>query len=94
VLDQGGQGLLLPLIAVAPVLAFLLGILLLWWGFFLIALANPGGWWTVISPVLMTTLLMKVSGVALLEKTLVKTRPEYQDYIRRTSAFFPLPPRR
>ncbi|MEK6303243.1 MAG: DUF1295 domain-containing protein [Acidobacteriota bacterium] len=67
---------------------------LLWWGFFLIALATPRGWWTVISPVLMTTLLMKVSGVALLEKTLVKTRPEYRDYVRRTSAFFPLPPKR
>ncbi len=67
---------------------------LLWWGFFLIALATPRGWWTVISPMLMTTLLMKVSGVALLEKTLVKTRPEYQNYVRRTSAFFPLPPKR
>ncbi len=67
---------------------------LLWWGFFLIALATPRGWWTVISPLLMTTLLMKVSGVALLEKTLVKTRPEYQDYVKRTSAFFPLPPKR
>ena len=67
---------------------------LLWWGFFFIALANPASWWTVISPVLMTTLLMKVSGVALLEKTLVKTRPDYQSYVRRTSAFFPLPPKR
>jgi len=67
---------------------------LLWWGFFLIALSTPGGWWTVISPVLMSTLLMKVSGVALLEKTLVKTRPEYRDYVRRTSAFFPMPPKR
>jgi steroid 5-alpha reductase family enzyme len=67
---------------------------LLWWGFFLIALATPRGWWTVISPVLMTTLLLKVSGVALLEKTLVKTRPAYRDYVRRTSAFVPLPPKR
>lgn len=67
---------------------------LLWWGFFVIALATPRGWWTVISPLLMTTLLMKVSGVALLEKTLVKTRPEYRDYVRRTSPFLPLPPRR
>ena len=66
---------------------------LLWWGFFLIALATPSGWWTVISPALMTTLLIKVSGVALLEKTLVKTRPEYQDYVQRTSAFFPWPPK-
>lgn len=67
---------------------------LLWWGLFLIASATPRGWWTVISPILMTTLLMKVSGVALLEKALVKTRPEYRDYIRRTSAFFPRPPKR
>jgi len=67
---------------------------LLWWGFFFIALATPHGWWTVISPAIMTTLLMKVSGVALLEKTLVKTRPEYRDYVQRTSAFFPMPPKR
>jgi len=67
---------------------------LLWWGFFLIALSTPRGWWTVISPAIMTTLLMKVSGVALLEKSLVKTRPAYQDYVRRTSAFFPMPPKR
>jgi len=67
---------------------------LLWWGFFVIALATPRGWWTVMSPVLMTTLLMKVSGVVLLEKTLVKTRPEYRDYVQRTSAFLPMPPKR
>lgn len=64
-----------------------------WWGFFAIA-AAAGAWWTVLSPVLMTLLLMKVSGVALLEKTLVKTKPEYQDYVRRTSAFFPRFPKR
>jgi len=67
---------------------------LLWWGFFLVALATPRGWLTVISPLIMTALLMKVSGVALLEKTLVKTRPAYRDYVRRTSAFFPMPPKR
>lgn len=66
---------------------------LLWWGFFLMALTNPEHWWTIVSPVIMTTLLMKISGVALLEKTLVKTRPEYKDYVQRTSAFFPLPPK-
>ena len=66
---------------------------LLWWGVFLIALACPRVWWICVSPVLMTTMLMKVSGVALLEKTLVKTKPEYRDYVRRTSAFLPLPPK-
>jgi steroid 5-alpha reductase family enzyme len=62
---------------------------LMWWGFFLIALSVPAGLWTVISPLMMTGLLMKVSGVALLEKTLTKTKPEYRDYVRRTSAFVP-----
>jgi steroid 5-alpha reductase family enzyme len=62
---------------------------LLWWGFFLIALNTPLGVWTVISPLIMTGLLMKVSGVALLEKTLMKTKPEYRDYVRRTNAFVP-----
>jgi steroid 5-alpha reductase family enzyme len=66
---------------------------LLWWGFFLIALNTPLGVWTVISPLIMTGLLMKVSGVALLEKTLIKTKPEYRDYARRTNAFVPWLPR-
>lgn len=66
---------------------------LAWWAFFLIALATPGGVWTVISPLLMTFMLMRVSGVALLERKLVKTRPEYDAYRRRTNAFFPWFPR-
>lgn len=65
----------------------------LWWGYFLIALA-AGGWWTFYSPILMTFLLLRVSGVALLEKGLSETKPKYKDYIQRTSAFFPLPPRK
>lgn len=67
---------------------------LVWWGLFLVALATPRSAWTVASPVLMTLLLMKVSGVALLEKKLGETKPEYRDYVRRTSAFFPWPPAR
>jgi steroid 5-alpha reductase family enzyme len=63
-----------------------------WWGYFLIATA-AGGWWTIFSPVFMTTLLMRVSGVTLLEKTL-ETRPGYKDYFERTSAFIPWFPRR
>jgi steroid 5-alpha reductase family enzyme len=66
---------------------------LLWWGFFLIAMSTTAGAWTLISPLIMTGLLMKVSGVALLEKTLVKTKPEYSNYRRRTNAFFPWFPR-
>ncbi len=63
-----------------------------WWGFYLLAL-SAGGFWTILSPIIMTGLLMRVSGVALLEKTLVETKPQYRDYIERTSPFFPHPPR-
>jgi steroid 5-alpha reductase family enzyme len=64
-----------------------------WWGLYAIAAATPGGWLTLLSPALMTFLLLRVSGVALLERGLAKRRPDYADYVRRTSAFFPLPPR-
>jgi len=64
-----------------------------WWGFFLLAAGVPWGFLTVYSPILMTFLLLRVSGVLLLEKSLVETKPQYRDYIARTSAFFPLPPR-
>jgi len=59
-----------------------------WWAFYLFAF-SAGGWWTLLSPVLMSLLLLKVSGVALLEKTITDRRPEYAAYIRRTNAFFP-----
>ena len=60
-----------------------------WWSFFLLALSTPGAVWTLFSPVLMTLLLLKVSGVGLLEKKLNRTRPEYADYVARTNAFVP-----
>jgi steroid 5-alpha reductase family enzyme len=56
-----------------------------WWGFFLIG-ASAGGWWALFSPVIMTILLLRVSGVALLEKTM-ETRPGYKEYIERTNVF-------
>lgn len=59
-----------------------------WWGFYLIA-AGGGAWWTIFSPILMSILLMRVSGVTLLESTIVERRPDYADYQRTTSAFFP-----
>lgn len=64
-----------------------------WWGFFAIALATPHGVWTVLSPLVMSFLLLRVSGVALLERDIAKRRPAYRDYVRRTSAFLPRPPR-
>jgi steroid 5-alpha reductase family enzyme len=65
----------------------------LWWGFYLVAF-SAGAWWTIVSPLLMTFLLLKVSGVALLEKDISGRRPQYQQYIRRTNAFFPGLPRK
>lgn len=59
-----------------------------WWGFYLIALAG-GAWWAITSPILMTLLLLKVSGVSLLESTIVNRRPAYASYIKNTNAFIP-----
>lgn len=66
-----------------------------WWGFWLMALAGAGlaGVWTVLSPALMTVLLLKVSGVNLLEKDITERRPAYRDYIASTNAFVPGWPR-
>ena len=63
-----------------------------WWAFYLIALA-AGAWWTIFSPIIMTFFLMRVSGVPMLESSLKKRKPEYQEYIEKTSSFFPLPPK-
>lgn len=63
-----------------------------WWGLGVLGLA-AGGWWSVPGPLLMTLLLLKVSGVSLLEKDIGERRPGYADYVRRTSAFLPRPPR-
>jgi steroid 5-alpha reductase family enzyme len=65
----------------------------LWWGLWLLA-ADAGGWWTVFAPLCMTLLLLRVSGVPLLEPHLAETRPGYADYVRRTSGFIPWLPRR
>lgn len=66
------------------------GDFMVWWGFFWLAL-GAGGWWSVIGPLLMTVLLMRVSGAALLEKKLTKTREGYEEYVRTTNGFFPGP---
>jgi len=63
-----------------------------WWGLYLVTL-GAGGWWTAFSPLLMAALLLKVSGVALLERDIGERRPAYRDYAARTNAFFPGPTR-
>jgi steroid 5-alpha reductase family enzyme len=63
----------------------------IWWGIYIVSLAS-GVVWTIFAPLLMSVLLLKVSGVSLLEKDISDRRPDYQQYILRTNAFFPGPP--
>jgi steroid 5-alpha reductase family enzyme len=65
-----------------------------WWGIFLIALSTPNSGWTVISPLVITAVLLKMTGIPLMEKTIVDTRPDYRDYSRRTPAFIPWFPKK
>ena len=66
-----------------------------WWGIWLVA-AETGlpGWISIIGPIFLTFTLTKWSGKPLLEKGMKRTRPAYSKYVRRTSGFFPLPPKR
>jgi steroid 5-alpha reductase family enzyme len=66
---------------------------MLWWGVYAVAAATPDGWLSVLSPALMTFLLMRVSGVTLLEQSLKASKPGYHAYMARTPAFFPWFPR-
>lgn len=63
-----------------------------WWGFYFVALA-AGSWWTLFSPILITWLLLRVSGVAMLERTM-KLKPGYEDYMKNTNAFVPWFPKK
>jgi steroid 5-alpha reductase family enzyme len=65
-----------------------------WWGIFLVSADGGAGWLTILSPVVMTWLLAKGTGKPLLEKDMAQRRPEYADYVRRTSGFVPWPPKR
>jgi steroid 5-alpha reductase family enzyme len=69
------------------------GDFLVWWGIYLVSLALGAPWWSVIGPILMSVLLMRVSGVTLLEKALKERKEGYGEYATRTNAFFPWWPR-
>jgi len=64
-----------------------------WWAYALFSVA-AGGYWQIIGAVIMTLLIIKVSGVALLEKTLNNTKPKYKEYITNTNSFFPWFPKK
>lgn len=68
------------------------GEFLVWWGIFFITLSTPNGWWTLFSPIIMSAVLLKMTGIPLTEKALIASRPGYDDYIKRTSAFVPWRP--
>jgi steroid 5-alpha reductase family enzyme len=61
-----------------------------WWGFYLVAL-SAGAWWSIVGPLIMSFLLLRFSGVRLLERDIGERRPAYAEYVRRTNAFFPGP---
>jgi steroid 5-alpha reductase family enzyme len=69
------------------------GEFLVWWAFFLMSVTT-GAWWAIVAPVIMTILLLKVSGVGLMEKGMNNRRPEYQSYVERTNTFMPWFPKK
>lgn len=64
-----------------------------WWSFGLFSIA-AGNYWAFIGSIIMTLLLIKVSGVALLEKTLKSNKPQYAEYIKNTNSFLPWFPKK
>jgi steroid 5-alpha reductase family enzyme len=69
------------------------GEMVMWWAIFLIAAGAPGAGWSAIGPLLLTVLLLKVSGVSLTDKKMSIRHPDFDDYKRRVSAFIPWPPK-
>ena len=67
---------------------------LIWWGLFVIVLATPWGFWTIISPLLITYTLLRLTGVTLMEETIFKDNPDYHEYVRKTSSFIPWFPKK
>jgi steroid 5-alpha reductase family enzyme len=65
----------------------------MWWGYFLIGFSASHAWWLLLSPAIMTFLLLQVSGVTLMEDDIAERRPGYIEYKRRVSAFVPWPPK-
>jgi steroid 5-alpha reductase family enzyme len=64
-----------------------------WWAYAIFSIAS-GSYWQIIGSVIMTLLIIKISGVALLEKTLINTKPQYKEYIQNTNSFFPWFPKK
>lgn len=65
-----------------------------WWGLYLIAAETGPGLWAILGPIFLTFTLTRWSGIGITETATAQSKPGYGDYIRRTSAFFPWPPRK
>lgn len=64
-----------------------------WWAYAIFSIA-AGSYWQIVGAVIMTLLIIKISGVALLEKTLNTTKPEYEEYVQKTNSFLPWFPKK
>lgn len=67
---------------------------LVWWGLAIAGASQGAGAWAFVSAAIMTILLVRVSGAAMLDRLLAERKPGYREYMERTSGFIPLPPRR
>lgn len=65
-----------------------------WWGIWIVAASSWAGVATIIGPIAMTFFLTKVTGAALNEKGMRDSKPGYDEYVRRTSGFIPMPPKK
>ena len=65
----------------------------MWWGIFLLVLGLPFAIVAILSPLLITFLLLKVSGIPMLEARWAG-RPDWEEYKKKTSAFFPWMPKK
>jgi len=64
-----------------------------WWSYAIFSIA-AGSYWQIIGSIIMTILIIKISGVSLLEKNLKESKPQYRDYIQKTNSFFPWLPKK
>ncbi|MDI1327573.1 MAG: DUF1295 domain-containing protein [Brevundimonas sp.] len=64
-----------------------------WWGLYLVGAETGPGIWAIAGPVFLTFTLTRWSGISITEKATAKSKPGYEDYVRRTSAFIPWPPK-
>jgi steroid 5-alpha reductase family enzyme len=64
-----------------------------WWAYSIFSIA-AGSYWQIVGSIIMTLLILKISGLSLLEKTLKETKPQYRDYIKKTNSFLPWFPKK